>query len=104
MSTREGLIMRFLKTLLIAMYFNLLSFTSQAQQQSYSGVIAENIAEEQEACAADAARFCGGNLMAIFEMEICLSRHTRQLSPACKEQIAPTDFRKYHKAEENLFD
>ncbi len=79
-------------------------FPSHAQQHSYSGVIAENITEEQEACASDAARFCGGNVMAIFEMELCLSRHTRQLTPACKDQIAPTDFRKYHNEADNLFD
>ena len=82
----------------------LVSFSSQAQQHSYSGVTAENIGEEQEACAADAARFCGGNVMALFEMESCLSRHTRQLSPACKDQIAPTDFRKYYEEEDKLFD
>ena len=89
---------------MIAPMLCLASFSSQAQQHSYSVVTAENIGEEQEACAADAARFCGGNVTALFEMEICLSRHTRQLSPACKDQIAPTDFRKYHEEADNLFD
>lgn len=96
--------MRLLLSLGLALGFNLVSFASEAQQHSYSGVTAENIGEEQEACASDAARFCGGNVMALFEMEICLSRHTRQLSPACKDQIAPTDFRKYHEEADNLFD
>lgn len=88
----------------LALGFTLVSVSSEAQQHSYSGVIAENITEEQEACASDAARFCGGNVMALFEMEICLSRHTRQLTPACKDQIAPTDFRKYHQEADNLFE
>lgn len=77
---------------------------ASAQQRSYSGVTAEDIAEEQEACSADAMRFCGGNQMAIFEMESCLSRHTRQLSLACKDEIAPTDFSKYHELENHMFD
>lgn len=96
--------MRLSYSLTIILGFCLVSSACHAQQHSFSGVTAENIGEEQEACAADAARFCGGNVMALFEMELCLSRHTRQLSPACKDQIAPTDFRKYHDDEEKLFD
>lgn len=96
--------MRYYQKLFFVLNLTLVSSVSIAQQYSYSGVIAENIAEEQQACASDAARFCGGNVMALFEMEICLSHYTRQLTPACKEQIAPTDFKKYHKAEEDLFD
>jgi hypothetical protein len=96
--------MRWYPAFCLALGLNLLSFSSEAQQHSYSGVTAENIGEEQEACASDAARFCGGNVMALFEMEICLSRYTRQLSPACRDQIAPTDFRKYHEEAENLFE
>lgn len=96
--------MRLSYSFIMILCFCFASPASHAQQHSYSGVTAENIGEEQEACAADAARFCGGNVMALFEMESCLSRHTRQLSPACKDQIAPTDFRKYHEDEDKLFD
>ena len=74
-----------------------------AQQHSYAGVTAENIGEEQEACAADAYRFCGGNDIALFEMENCLSRHLGQLSKSCSEQIAPTDFKKYYQEEAHPF-
>ena len=79
------------------------SVTAQAQQHSYAGVTAENIGEEQEACGADAYRFCGGNDIALFEMENCLSRHLGQLSKACREQIAPTDFKKYYQEEAHPF-
>lgn len=96
--------MRLFYSLIIILGICLAPPASHAQQHSSSGVTADNIGEEQEACAADAARFCGGNVMALFEMELCLSRHTRQLSPACKDQIAPTDFRKYHEEEDKLFD
>jgi hypothetical protein len=75
----------------------------QAQQRSYSGVTAEDIAEEQEACGADAYKFCGGNDIAIFEMESCLSRHVNQLSKACRLQIAPTNFKDYYNEEPHLF-
>lgn len=74
-----------------------------AQQHSYAGVTAENIGEEQEACAADAYRFCGANDIALFEMENCLSRHLGQLSKSCSEQIAPTDFKKYYQEEAHPF-
>ena len=74
-----------------------------AQQRSYSGVTAEDIAEEQEACGADAYKFCGGNDIAIFEMESCLSRHVNQLSKACRLQIAPTNFKDYYNEEPHLF-
>ncbi len=103
-ASRGALMMRRFNMFSLALGLVLATSPVQAQQHSYSGVIAENIAEEQEACASDAARFCGGNVMAIFEMELCLSRHTRQLTPACKDQIAPTDFRKYHDEADNLFD
>ena len=75
----------------------------QAQQRSYSGVTAEDIAEEQEACSADAYKFCGGNDIALFEMESCLSRHVNQLSKACRLQIAPTNFKDYYNEEPHLF-
>lgn len=82
---------------------SLVSNEAFAQQHSYAGVTAENIGEEQEACAADAYRFCGGNDIALFEMENCLSRHLGQLTKACKEQITPTDFKKYYQEETRLF-
>lgn len=96
--------MRIYSIALIFLSANILCLDARAQQHSYSGVTAENIAEEQEACSADAVRFCGGNQMAIFEMESCLSRYTQKLSSACREEIAPTDFRKYHEIEQNMFD
>ncbi|NDB70739.1 MAG: hypothetical protein EB015_22570 [Methylocystaceae bacterium] len=77
--------------------------SSFAQQRSYSGVTAEDMGEEQQACGADAYRFCGGNDIALFEMESCLSRHLNQLSPACRSQIAPTDFKKYYSEESHPF-
>ena len=76
---------------------------AQAQQRSYSGVTAEDIAEEQEACGPDAYKFCGGNDIALFEMESCLSRHVNQLSKACRLQIAPTNFKDYYNEEPHLF-
>ncbi|MBM3574774.1 MAG: hypothetical protein FJX39_03520 [Alphaproteobacteria bacterium] len=77
--------------------------TAHAQQRSYSGVTAEDIAEEQEACGPDAYKFCGGNDIALFEMESCLSRHVNQLSRACRLQIAPTNFKEYYNEEPHLF-
>lgn len=74
-----------------------------AQQRSYSGVTAEDVAEEQEACGADARRFCGGNDIALFEMESCLSRYVPRLSAACRDEIAPTDFKKYYQQEAHPF-
>lgn len=73
-----------------------------AQQRGYSGLTAADIADEQEACAEDADRFCGGNVTALFEMESCLSRYTSKLSATCRPFIRSTDFRHYHN--ENLFD
>jgi hypothetical protein len=80
------------------------SSVAVAQQHSYAGVTAEDIGEEQEACAADAYRFCGGNDIALFEMENCLSHHLGQLSKACRAQIAPTDFKKYYQEEAHPFE
>lgn len=75
-----------------------------AQQHSYSGVTAENMAEEQEACSSDAMRYCGGFQLGIFEMESCLSKHVNQLNSACRDEIAPTDFKKYYSEEQHIFD
>jgi hypothetical protein len=75
-----------------------------AQQHSYSGVTAENLAEEQEACSSDALRYCGGFQTSIFEMESCLSKHVNQLTSECRDEIAPTDFKKYYSEEQHIFD
>ena len=94
-----------MKKQILIMVAILVSMTAavQAQQRSYSGVTAEDIAEEQEACSTDAYKFCGGNDIALFEMESCLSRHVNQLSKACRLQIAPTNFKDYYNEEPHLF-
>lgn len=91
------------KILIFFVFLGAMPITSQAQQRSYSGVTAEDIAEEQEACGADAYKFCGGNDIALFEMESCLSRHVNQLSKQCRLQIAPTNFKDYYNEEPHLF-
>jgi hypothetical protein len=70
--------------------------SANAQQRGYSGLTAADIAEEQEACAADAERFCGGNVTFLFEMESCLSRYISKISKECRSYIRTTDFRQYH--------
>jgi hypothetical protein len=62
------------------------------------------LAFEKRACAGDAARFCGGNTLLIFAMENCLKRYLPRLSKACRSQLTPTDFRKYHRREAHPFD
>lgn len=70
-----------------------------AQQHTYAGSTAEDVASEQNACFRDAQRFCGGNDIFVFEMETCLADHLSQLSPRCRKQIAPTNFKKYYREE-----
>ncbi|WP_363350976.1 hypothetical protein [Methylocystis echinoides] len=70
---------------------------------TWAGNTAEDMAEEQDACAYDADRFCGGNTVFIFEMENCLKRHMPQLTRACRHELTPTDFRKYHTDPFNFF-
>ena len=70
--------------------------SANAQQRGYSGLTAADIADEQEACAADAERFCGGNVTFLFEMESCLSRYITKISKDCRSYIRTTDFRQYH--------
>jgi hypothetical protein len=71
---------------------------------TWAGNTPEDMAEEQEACGADAARFCGPvATIFIFEMENCLKRHMPQLSKACRQELSPTDFRKYHDSNFDLF-
>lgn len=71
---------------------------------TWAGNTSSDMSEEQEACAPDAYRFCGGNTIFIFEMENCLKRHMRQLSRACRAELTPTDFKKYYQKEWNPFD
>lgn len=78
------------------------AFSANAQQRGYSGLTAADIADEQEACSADAERFCGGNVTFLFEMESCLSRYISKISKECRSYIRTTDFRQYHN--ENPFD
>lgn len=70
---------------------------------TWAGNTADDIAEEQNACAADAYRFCGGNTVFVFEMENCLKRHMPYLSRPCRKQLSPTDFRKYYREEPDFF-
>lgn len=71
---------------------------------TWAGSSSADMAEEQDACAADAYRFCGGNTTFVFEMENCLKRHMGQLSKPCRKLLSPTDFRKYHQEEQLPFD
>lgn len=71
---------------------------------TWAGNTAEDMAFEKRACAGDAARFCGGNTLLIFAMENCLKRYLPRLSKACRSQLTPTDFRKYHRREAHPFD
>lgn len=71
---------------------------------TWAGNTAEDMVDEQDACRGDAYRFCGGNTIFIFEMENCLKQHMRRLSKPCRQMLAPTDFRKYYRAEPGPFD
>jgi len=70
---------------------------------TWAGNTAEDMAWEQDACQSDADRLCGGNTIFIFEMENCLKRQASQLSKSCRQALAPTDFKKYYRAEPDLF-
>jgi len=76
---------------------------SLGQQHLYGGNTAEDVAAEQKACALDAQKFCGGNDIFVFEMESCLAGHLPQLSKKCRQQIAPTNFKKYYSEEAHPF-
>lgn len=71
---------------------------------TWAGNTAEDMASEQDACQSDADRLCGGNTIFIFEMENCLKRQASRLSKSCRQALAPTDFRKYYRAEPHPFD
>lgn len=76
----------------------LLSTPAYAQQHTWASSTPEDMGEEMRACAPDINKYCGGAFsMLIFETESCLGKNVDKLTPACKEQIAPTDFRKYYK-------
>lgn len=90
------------KLALFALISILWTHGADAQQRGYSGLTAADIADEQEACGADAERFCGGNVTFLFEMESCLSRYISKISKECRPYIRTTDFRQYHN--ENPFD
>lgn len=70
---------------------------------TWAGNTSSDMSEEQEACWGDAYRFCGGNTIFIFEMENCLKRHMRHLTRACRAELTPTDFRKYHRKSADPF-
>ena len=93
-----------MKILASAFAFVVLACAPAFAVNTWAGNTAEDMAEEQGACAVDAGRFCGGNTVFIFEMENCLKRHIRQLAPACRQELTPTDFRKYHDEEFDPFD
>lgn len=77
--------------------FLLLATPADAQQHTWASSTPEDMGQEQKACAKDIWKYCGGPFsMMIFETESCLAKYVDQLTPECKEQIAPTDFRKYH--------
>lgn len=76
---------------------------SVAQQHTYGGSTADDVASEQNACYLDAQKFCGGNDIFVFEMETCLANHLSQLSKGCRKQIAPTNFKKYYSEEAHPF-
>jgi hypothetical protein len=76
----------------------LLSWSGPAYAvNTWAGSAPWDMTGEQEACGADAERFCGPvSTIFVFEMENCLKRHIGQLSRACRQELTPTDFRKYH--------
>ncbi len=91
------------KTILIAaLCFSSGLAPAQAVNTS-AGSSAEDMAEEAQACGSDAAKFCGGTIL-IFAMENCLKEHLRQLTKACRQQLMPTDFRKYRQQGPDLLD
>lgn len=84
-----------MKKLLIIL--TLITTPSLAQQHTWASSTPEDMEQEMKACAPDINRYCGGAFsMLIFETESCLTKYVDKLTPECKDQIAPTDFRKYH--------
>ncbi|WP_156824770.1 hypothetical protein [Methylocystis rosea] len=91
------------KTILIALLCAMSGATPALAVNTWAGSTADDMAVEQDACAPDAYRFCGGNTVFIFEMENCLKRYMPYLSRSCRKQLSPTDFRKYHGEEPDFF-
>lgn len=91
------------KTILIALLCAMCGATPALAVNTWAGSTADDMAVEQDACAPDAYRFCGGNTVFIFEMENCLKRYMPYLSRSCRKQLTPTDFRKYHGEEPDFF-
>lgn len=85
-----------MKLVALALSFLICGSAPAFAVNTWAGNTALDMAEEQDACAVDAGRFCGGNTLFIFEMENCLKRHLRQLTRPCRNALSPTDFRKYH--------
>lgn len=81
----------------LLLLLTLLATPADAQQHTWGSSTPEDMGDEMRACAYDINRYCGGAFsMLIFETESCLAKYVDKLTPECKEQIAPTDFRKYH--------
>lgn len=78
---------------------------SQANAQSNGRpyTAGEGDAAEISACNADAAKYCGDEIMWQHEMEECLTKHINQVSKACKAQLQPFSFKKYYNTEPHLF-
>ncbi len=88
-----------MKNLLLALVFLVGASAPAVAVNTWAGNTSQDMAEEQDACARDADRFCGGNTLFIFEMENCLKRHLPKLTRACRKELTPTDFRKYYRDE-----
>lgn len=92
------------KLVALTLLYSIVAIPSALAQNTSAASTAEDMAAEQAACREDAERFCGGNTIFIFEMENCLKRYRKQLSKACRQQLSPTDFRKYYREEAHPFD
>ncbi len=91
------------KTIILAVLCLLSGVAPAFAVNTWAGNTAEDMAEEKRACAADSAKFCGESIL-IFEMENCLKEHLRQLSKDCRNQLTPTDFRKYYRQDPHPLD
>ena len=86
-----------LKTAVLTLAVSMAGLGPALAVNTWAGNTAEDMAQEQRVCSYDAYRFCGGNTVFIFEMENCLKRHLPYLTKVCRQQLTPTDFRKYHR-------
>jgi len=76
---------------------------ANAQSNGRPYTAGEGDAAEITACNADAAKYCGDEIMWQHEMEECLIKHINQVSKACKAQLQPFSFKKYYNSEPHLF-